>query len=869
MPGPGGKEVGAVTIRVSPDTSKFRRELERELKGIAKEVTVTIPVKLDAKGVKAQLAAIKKDLASLRGVDISVTGDSAALNNSLKSTVTHAISLRTAFEKVKESIKGVAEGAKNAKEHTQRMAGTIHTVATQNPFKTIGQGASTLGRKVIDLDFNMKRFHKTGQAAATAISSGFSAASKAGGLLLDVSTVGIRHFSELSRVMKIVVAVTAALPVILGVVGGLLAGLPSLIAAAGAGIGVIALGMDGIKKAGEGFGKAIGPLKESISAIFEKRLGEQLQGFAGVLNKLKPQLKDVTNGLLDMSQGFFDSIKSAQGMESMKQILGGTAQLFKNLKPAVENVTTGFLTLASQGAQNFDLLSGVLNRFASSFKKMTDEMAGNGSLRDMFKGLAAVTDSLLQGFLKLFKVGAEALGKLGGPLASALTSIVDLIVDLVPLLTPIAKLILDVAGAFAEVLRPAIKALAPSIDLFAKALGSAIVPAIQAFGPLLQEVAVFLGQFLEALIPLFPVLLDVARVMADVFLEALKALKPIMPIIVNVIRDLAQMLSGALKQALPTLIEIGRLFGEVLVTAFKALEPVLPILVKTFLDLVQAILPVLPPLLQLIIDVLPPLVQLLVSLGKPILDLAVWLTKILIPAFTWVINVIKDVILWFLNIGKGLVAAAGDLLKWFSDLPNKIWGWVKGAGQWLWDTGKMLIRGLVDGIVAAANAVWDFFVGLPGRIARFFENAFNWLVDAGRNIMRGLIRGITDMMPALQNVNKKIADAMQGNLFSEFKIGSPSRLMMPIGEMITRGLAVGIEDGIPSLENAVGKIADQVQAQATDMSGSIDSSGVLTAEFGGLDAQIEKALSGWSIQLDAKGLAKLVRNADLKNKNGR
>jgi hypothetical protein len=58
-----------------------------------------------------------------------------------------------------------------------------------------------------------------------------------------------QQFAGLSRIGWIVVAVFAAAAPLIGLVAGLLAGLPSLIAAFGAGVGVVALGLDGIKAA--------------------------------------------------------------------------------------------------------------------------------------------------------------------------------------------------------------------------------------------------------------------------------------------------------------------------------------------------------------------------------------------------------------------------------------------------------------------------------------------------------------------------------------------------------------------------------------------------------------------------------------------
>ena len=61
MAGPGGDEVGRVSIRVVPDTSGFRRELQNAVREAEAGVEVTIPgeVDLDTVGFRAQLATLE------------------------------------------------------------------------------------------------------------------------------------------------------------------------------------------------------------------------------------------------------------------------------------------------------------------------------------------------------------------------------------------------------------------------------------------------------------------------------------------------------------------------------------------------------------------------------------------------------------------------------------------------------------------------------------------------------------------------------------------------------------------------------------------------------------------------------------------
>ena len=68
----------------------------------------------------------------------------------------------------------------------------------------------------------------------------------------------------MSRAGLITFAVLALAAPAVGLVAGLIAGLPSLLAAGGAGIAAFALGMDGIKKAAATLGPQFNALKASV-----------------------------------------------------------------------------------------------------------------------------------------------------------------------------------------------------------------------------------------------------------------------------------------------------------------------------------------------------------------------------------------------------------------------------------------------------------------------------------------------------------------------------------------------------------------------------------------------------------------------------
>jgi phage-related protein len=80
MTSPGGREVGRISIKILPDTSEFRKRLERQLKAIEDSIraTIDVDVDLDVAGAKEHMRALMAELkaTAARGVkvDVGVSG---------------------------------------------------------------------------------------------------------------------------------------------------------------------------------------------------------------------------------------------------------------------------------------------------------------------------------------------------------------------------------------------------------------------------------------------------------------------------------------------------------------------------------------------------------------------------------------------------------------------------------------------------------------------------------------------------------------------------------------------------------------------------------------------------------------------------
>lgn len=835
MTSPGGQEVGRVSIRVVPDTSRFRRQLQRELRAIQQNMRVEIPVELRAGRAFVQLALLRRNLDALQGkvIDVGINNDSV---RNIAQVTQYARTLRGAIGATRNAFVRFGRESKSALDTARirslYLGDAVRRISSRNVlenvtagFRQLARSAGRAGTSVADIDLRFRRLRRNGLLFTKGVGGGLLAMTKSFRALIGVMTLGISGFGNLSRVGKIVVAVLVAIPPVLGLIGGLLAGLPSLVAAFGAGAAAVYLGWDGIKDVFGELSSEIDYLKNSISDVFREMLSPAIPALRETLLALEPGLQAVARGVSEMALGIIDVVNSGTGMVYMNNILENTATLFSDLTPAVQGFTRNFLLMASEGSKQFGLLSDVLNDSVSGFKELLEQSIETGQFAAAIEGLAKVTDSLFQSLNKLIFAGVEAMAVIGDDLAGGLTAFFDLVVALMPALTALSAVVLQVVEAIATTLIPIFEELTPVFQEVMEIVADALIPIIRALGPPLQALAQFGLELFQALSPIFPVLTTIAQVLGGILQTALRALEPVLPVIADAMESVADVINTALVKAIPVLNQIADALGDALGDAIKALAPVLPELIQSFLDLVIALLPLLPPLIDLVGTILPPLIRIIGLVVPPVLRLAEGLADFLVPAINWVIEVIEDVLGFFLSIQEGLAQTARVILDWFRDLPGKIWNLVKDAGKWLVSTG----RNIVDGIRVGIIEKWNQFTG--------------WL--------DGLVGGLID------------------EVLGWFGINSPSKVFAEIGEQLMAGLRVGIDDSAPEALKSLQNVTDEMTNLGSDMNSTITAEGGMTVMSDGITEAVERGIQGWDFSVNKFGISRLNRNAERYNEFGR
>ena len=210
--------------------------------------------------------------------------------------------------------------------------------------------------------------------------------------------------------------IAALITPVIALLSGLITAAPAAIAAVAVPIGVIALGIDGIKKAAESVGPAFTKLKEDVSSVFESGL---IPGFNDVKDKLIPGLtssfKGVALNLSNLFNGFMDNLTQEGNMSSLNNIIANTGVAAERALPGVKNFTTGILNLVSQLSNKFPGLSDAFNRTAESFlgwvnKITTVDSSGTTQLDRAMKTLGDTLSSLGGIISDLFSSGFNNLG---------------------------------------------------------------------------------------------------------------------------------------------------------------------------------------------------------------------------------------------------------------------------------------------------------------------------------------------------------------------------------------------------------------------------------------------------------------------------
>jgi len=151
---------------------------------------------------------------------------------------------------------------------------------------------------------------------------------------------------------------------------------------------------------------------------------------------------------------------------------------------------------------------------------------------------------------------------------------------------------------------------------------------------------------------------------------------------------------------------------------------------------------------------------------------------------------VKQVVAGVWQTIKGIIDGT---LKVIKGLLGDAWSAIKGTAATAWDRITEAVSRGVKGVLGAvrgvATDIVDFFADLPEK-----------LYDIGVHALQALINGLGSLRGALQTLAADIAVDIAGTLAGALKIGSPSRVMMELGQHTGEGFRLGLEKSMAGVK---------------------------------------------------------------------
>lgn len=416
MAGPGGDEVGRVSIRVVPDSDGFRDRLRAAVEGAEQGVEATVPVHFDVdpEELKTKLEAIQARLTI--PVDLGDGTEIERLRTRLQalddSQVTIPVELGDGTEIERLRARLATLDAEDIS-ISVRLAGVELAIARLEVLERV---VGRLDGRQIDL-----RVDVDGLAAAVTQLTALGAISNdTGEAITRAGSSGTREFGRLDSSMRNVVqglgmaivlapalaVAGAGITAAWGAASTAIAVIPGLITGAVAAIGTVAVGLDGIKKAAKTIKPEFDKLKKSVSDTFERGFVQVFKTLATTFPTLTTGMNQVAVSITGIAQRLADMVASRRGLELIRANFANMAGLIDGIQPGLTNIVSTFLELGAQSSV-FDVLRGAINEFGASFRSNIVDLIQSGTLDTAMRGLRDMLVELGQGFSDLVHNGIE------------------------------------------------------------------------------------------------------------------------------------------------------------------------------------------------------------------------------------------------------------------------------------------------------------------------------------------------------------------------------------------------------------------------------------------------------------------------------
>ncbi|WP_367137889.1 hypothetical protein [Saccharothrix sp. HUAS TT1] len=699
MTSPGAKaNVGKVSVKVVPDTSKFRKELQAQLTKSVKGIKVKVPVQLDTKGVRAQLAALKKQI------------------NATKGTAKVDVDL----DKTKKNLSEVAEAATSAGNSFGGMAG--RTALLASAITVLAAPAVAL---LSTLLAGLPALLFVAGAAFAAVALGMDGIKQAASVLGPSvermkASLSATFQDRLTPLFRQLIPVMSVLEV---------------------GLNKVAVGLSNMFA---GFVDVVS------SAAGMKQLETILAGVGTFFTNIKPFMADFTAAILGLAEA------GAKSLGFLSRLMNNTAAEFRE---TVSRLTsTGVFETAMNGLSQ--VLESALSLTIKLFEAGVGAMGQlTGPLVRLIDGLSASLVALMPILTSISSLVGNVLGQALKTIAPILTALqpafamlasfigillVEAIQALEPLLVLLAQFLGTVVVGALEALWPFINPFLEFLRQFAAILTESLLMALQQLQPLFDLLLQFVTGLLVAIEPLLPALLELVQ---SAFTAWLSILTELVPIAIEFAENALPGILNAVSELMPYVLDL-----------VGAVAELVPVIAAVYRWCAEFLLPIFREAAKVVAEVWPHIETIIKGVLDFIIGHVKLFTALLKGDSQGAVDAVKQIFRGGFDVLKGIVQLGIEaVVQFFINLPLEVIRAIGNLAGQLFGAGQGAMNGLIDGIKSMVGKVKDAALNIVSQVRDLFpfspakEGPFSgrgYTLYSGRALISDWAKGIEQSTPS-------------------------------------------------------------------------------------------------------------------------
>lgn len=869
--------IGKLSIRVYPDTSRFKNELRTKLASIEKglDVKAHVTAQVDQSSIAAtrsRLATIGRDLKTHVTVDAKTRAASAALGVLARPRTAEVRVVLKGLDAARAGLASLSGGniAAAAVEHAKNLAGNFDKVAVSASLaatRVAAMGAvmsATAGNAAM-LAVSLTQVAGAG-LALPGILSGFvvGLAASADGLQNIHLELGKFYGGE-GKIMDTIRDVRLAFGIAFW--NEARAGLAAFVEnafdpflkqylafgpIAGKFWGEFFQGISNGMVAVGGMAKLFEPLRESfqIASTAAAPLAEAIVRIGAVGGTYLPRM---ATAFAQIATSFRDWVEQAEASGKIYELIerGITnAKLFAAALGSVAGIINGVAKAAeAAGGGGLAGLAGALG----ALNGIVNGPAFQGALTTVFTGAFNAVKALTPGvtaLTKVFEVLAPVIARSMEKAGTAISILMDGLANSLhnPAIADGVNKLFDGIVQAAIALAPAFAAVAPSVGALLGAVGDIV----KAIAPLVTQVA-------QGLSPAFADFKQSLAPVVDVLAKGLsEALKVILPVIADVVKAIAEFMRnnpqltativavvGAMAQLAPVIGTVVSVIGTIasvvgaIIPVIGAVAGVLAglsapvlavvagigLLVAAFVTALASSEPfrnslaqIFQGLVTMVQPIIAAVIPVLVQIGQAFIGMVTTVIGALVPMVTTIVEIAAQIVSFLAPIVAFLIQTFSPAFEFIGKTVSDIFGFI---GKVISDVVN-IITGILNAFLSALRGDW--------------EGAWNGLLNVLKGILDFIVNTITGAFDVVMHIFENLAKML---------VDIWTNLWNGIGDFVVgawNGITKAISDGIGSAVEFVKSMPDKIKESLGNLGGLLKDSG--KALIGGFIDGIKSMLSG-------------------------